>query len=117
MPRTTTQVLHDHLMKRMEGDLEGDIRDNFHEDVVLLSSFATYRGHEGIRQSSEQLWQAIGPAGSFSYSRTVIEGEYAFLEWTAEDDNTCVHDGVDSYHIVDGRVAMQTVHFTARPRG
>lgn len=113
MLRSTTEVVHDHLMKRMGGDLEGDIRDNFHQDVLVLSGFGTYRGHDGIRQSARQLEQAVGAGGSFTFSRTVIEGEYAFLEWTARDGATRVHDGADSFHVVDGRIRMQTCHYTA----
>lgn len=116
MSRTTTEVIHDHLMKRMEDGLEGDIRDNYHPDVLVLSGFGTYRGHDGIRQSAQVLGQALGADSEFTYSRTVIEGEYGFLEWTASDAETCIHDGADSFHVVDGRIVMQTCHYTARPR-
>lgn len=112
--RTTTDVVYDHLCKRMEDDLEGDIRDNFHPDVVLLSGFGTYRGHDGIRQSARLLAEVVGPTGEFTYSRTVIEREYGFLEWTARDGDHCVHDGADSFHVVDGLIVMQTCHYTAR---
>lgn len=35
MARTTTEVIQSHLMKRLEGDLEGDIQENFSPDVLI----------------------------------------------------------------------------------
>lgn len=114
--RTTTEVLHDHLARRLDGDLEGDLAENFSEDVLLLTGFATYRGHDGVRASAAQLREAVGDRGSFVYSRTVIEDDYAFLEWQGRDEKTVVSDGADSFHIVDGKIVMQTIHYTAWPR-
>lgn len=113
--RTTTEVLHHHLQLRLDGDLERDLRENYAEDVLVLSGFATYRGHEGVRQSAAQLAEAI-EGGSFTYARTVIEDEYAFLEWTARDGDMAIADGADSFRIVDGRIVFQSIHYTALER-
>ena len=115
MPRTTTEVIHDHLARRLDNDLEGDISANFHTGIVILSGFGTYRGHDGIRQSADLLNQAV-EGGSFTYARTVIDGEYAFLEWTAKAASNVIRDGADSYHVVDGKIVLQTIHYTAWPR-
>jgi len=112
--RTTTQVIHDHLARRLAGDLEGDLERNFSTSVVLLSGFGTYRGHDGIRQSAALLTEAVH-GGSFAYNRTVIEGSYGFLEWTADDGEHSISDGADSFHVVDGLIVFQTVHYTAWP--
>lgn len=112
--RTTTQVLHDHLSRRLAGDVDGDLEANYAADVIMLSSFSTFRGRDGIRQSAALLSDAIGKAGAFNYRRTVIEGVYGFLEWTAESDGMVIYDGADSFHVLDGRIVMQTVHYTTR---
>lgn len=113
MTRTTTEVVHDHLMLRLAGDVKRDIRQNFAEDVLILSGFATFRGHDGVQQSADQLAEAIS-GGAFTYARTVIEGEYGFLEWTAQDGDMVIGDGADSFHVVDGRIVFQSIHYTAR---
>ncbi|GAB2527446.1 nuclear transport factor 2 family protein [Paramicrobacterium agarici] len=115
MSRTPTDVIHDHLIKRLEGDLEGDIAHNFSEDILILSGFGTYRGHDGIRQSSAELTEAVA-SGEFNYNRTVIEREYGFLEWTAKGNDNIIRDGADSYHVVDGLIVLQTIHYTTWPR-
>ncbi|SEB47096.1 hypothetical protein SAMN04489806_0756 [Paramicrobacterium humi] len=115
MTRTPTDVIHDHLMKRLEGDLEGDIEQNFSKDIVILSGFGTFRGHDGIRQSSALLAEAVS-SGIFNYNRTVIERDYGFLEWTAKGDDDIIRDGADSYFVVDGLIVAQTIHYTTWPR-
>jgi hypothetical protein len=37
-PRTIQEVLNSHLHYRTVGDLEGDLRENYADDVVLLSA-------------------------------------------------------------------------------
>jgi hypothetical protein len=100
-------------MLRLKGDLERDIAENYAPDVVILSGFSTYRGHGGVRQSAAALAEAIS-GGKFTYARTVIEDDYAFLEWTAVDGDSSIGDGADSFHIRDGRIVFQSVHYTAR---
>jgi len=115
MARSVTEVIHDHLERRLCGDIEGDLRENYHDEVVILSGFGTYRGHDGVRQSADLLSQAVA-GGAFTYNRTVIEGSYGFLEWTAADAETVVLDGADSFHVRDGKIVEQTIHYTAWPR-
>lgn len=115
MARTPTDVIHDHLMKRLDGDLEGDITENFSTDILILSGFGTFRGHDGIRQSSALLTEATA-GGTFAYNRTVIESNYGFLEWTATGKDEIVCNGADSFHVIDGLIVAQTIHYTALPR-
>lgn len=37
------------------------------------------------------------------------------LEWAA-GDHVEIHDGADSYLVRDGRIAVQTIHYSTRPR-
>ncbi|WP_437583870.1 nuclear transport factor 2 family protein [Paramicrobacterium sp. CJ85] len=115
MTRTPTEVIHDHLIKRLEGELEADIAHNFDESILILSGFGTFRGHDGIRQSAALLAEAV-KTGDFAYNRTVVEREYGFLEWTATGEDEIVRDGADSFHVVDGLIVAQTIHYTVWPR-
>lgn len=74
--RTTTEVFEDHLKKRLEGDVEGDI--------------------------------------PFEYNHTLVKGDYAFLEWTAKGEGRKVTDGADGFVIKDGKIVMQTIHYTVK---
>jgi hypothetical protein len=111
MNRTSTQVIEDHLTKRLKGDTEGDIRDNFSPDIVILSSFGVYRGHDGVRQSASKLDEMLKDA-TFHYNHTLIEKDYAFLEWTASAKEKNICDGVDSFVVHNSKIVMQTIHYS-----
>lgn len=108
--RTTTEVIHDHLSKRLGGDLEGDLQ-NYDPRIVQLTGSGVYRGHEGVRACAAELDRLIG-SGTFEYTQTVIEGDYAFLEWTADNEGSRVRDGADSFVVRDGMILMQSIHYT-----
>lgn len=111
--RSTTEVVHDHLLKRLGGDLDGDLA-NYAEDVVMLTGSGEFRGHEGVRQCAAELDRLVGDA-AFIYDTTMISGEYGFLQWSArEGEQPVVCDGADSFVVRDGLIVMQTVHYTPR---
>lgn len=109
--RTTTEVLEDHLNRRLSGDVEADIATNYAEDIIILSGQGVFHGHEGVRASADRL-AAVTKGATFHYKRTVIEAEYGLLEWTAEAGEQNICDGVDAFVIRDGKICMQTVHYT-----
>lgn len=109
--RTTTEVIHDHLMKRLGGDVEADIRENYADSVAVLTKSGVYLGLAGIEAAAEELSRLVGDA-TFTFEQTVISGEYAFLEWSASDGRRIVSDGADSFVVRDGRIVMQSIHYT-----
>jgi hypothetical protein len=111
--RTTTEVLHDHLMRRLSGDVGGDIEANYDANVVVLTGSGIYHGHEGVMNCADELARLVG-GGSFRYDETLVCEGYAYLEWSAVGDSADVADGADSFVVRDGRIVMQTVHYTPR---
>lgn len=112
--RTTTEVMHSHLMLRLKGDPDADIEENYHSDVVVLSRSGEFHGHEGVRMAADELSRLVD-ATTFAYNQTVVSGPYAFLEWTADGEQT-VHDGADSFVIEEGLIVMQSIHYRPHPR-
>lgn len=99
----------------MGWDFETDLRDNFAEDVVLLTGYGIYRGFEGVRAKARLLGEQL-PRGIWTYRTIMCEGELGFLEWTATAENGArVEDGADSYLIRDGRIRAMTIHYTVIP--
>lgn len=109
--RTPTEVFEDHLMKRLAGDVEGDIKENYSPDVILLTGTGAFSGHDGVRESARQLTGYIG-SGTFTFNHTLVKGPYAFLEWTANDKDRLVCDGADSFYIQNGKITMQSIHYS-----
>lgn len=111
--RTTTEVFEDHLKKRLEGDVEGDIKENYAEDVILLTGTGAFEGHDGVRESAQELERYVGNI-PFEYNHTLVKDDYAFLEWTAKGEGRKVTDGADGFEIKDGKIVMQTIHYTVK---
>jgi hypothetical protein len=112
MTRTSREVLGDHLQKAVAGRLEEDIADNYSGDVVMMSGAGVSRGHEAVRQEAARLTTDLGRA-TYLFTNTSVAGEYAFLEWQGESvEGSMVCDGADSFHIVEGLIVMQTIHYT-----
>jgi SnoaL-like domain len=115
MGRSTRDVFDDHLRRAAERDVEGDIEHNFAPDVVLLTGVGILRGHDGVRRSREILHADIA-SGRYEYVTRLVDGDAAFLEWRAESDEVEINDGADSFVITDGRIRIQTIHYTIRHR-
>ncbi|MFD2512467.1 nuclear transport factor 2 family protein [Pontibacter locisalis] len=109
--RTPRQVLEDHLEKSKTGSVEEDLKLNFAKDVVMLTTFGVYRGHEGMRELAKLLQEQL-PEMTFDYENFQVEGEVGFLEWSADSKNAFVKDGADSYVVRDGLIVAQTIHYT-----
>jgi hypothetical protein len=112
-PRTIQEVLNSHLHHRTVGDLEGDLRENYAADVVLLSAEGVHRGHDGVRYLAGIL-QSYIQDGSFQFHKLLTDGEIGMLVWTGSTDELEIHDGVDSFVVRDGRIAAQTIHYSTR---
>ena len=109
--RSPHEVLDDHLTLAAAGDWQTDLERNFDEDIVVLTGFGVITGRDQVRILAELL-DAQLPGASFDYTTVLVHGEMAFLEWTAHGPTARVRDGADSYLIRNGRVVVQTIHYT-----
>lgn len=103
-------------MLALAGDYEADIERNLSPDAVILSARGVHRGHGGAKELATLLRKEL-PEAPFRYGARVVEGEYAFLEWTASGGGCRVDDGTDSFVIRDGKIVAQTIHYTLLPEG
>ena len=71
-------------------------------------------GHEGVRELANVLESYVS-AADYNYDQVVVEGDYAFLRWSAQGADVVVHDGVDSF-VVRNRIIVQTIHYSRSAR-
>ena len=121
--RTAREVLDDHLNiannwvgEPFEHILDQDLRRNFAEDIVVLINRGVFRGHEGVRQLAWRLADELPEHRAFQYTHVAADERVALLEWTYEDAEVRVRDGVDSYLIEDGKIVAQTIHYTVETK-
>lgn len=113
MMRSTREVLDDHLHRRASGRLREDLEKDYAENVVLLCEHEPLVGRDAVRESAERLRLQL-PSGAFEYIATHVHGEYAFLRWRGESDDTVIENGADTFVIRDGRIVMQSIYYTVR---
>lgn len=121
--RTTREVLDDHLNianswvgEPFERVLDEDLRRNVAEDIVVLSNRGVFRGHEGVRRLAWMLAEGLPEHRAFEYIHVATEARVGFLEWTYEDADVRVRDGVDSYLVEGGKIVAQTIHYTVETK-
>ena len=115
-PRTPAEVFADHLALVQARRIDDDLRRNYADHSVLITSDEVFRGRQGLRRAAIKLERDLGDA-RFDYVTRRVEGPVAYLEWAARvGSRVVVEDGVDTLVIVDGRVVTHTVHYTLTSR-
>lgn len=109
MPRSTRDVIDDHLARRQAGDLDGDLERNYASDVVLMSAEGMSHGHEGILNCNQILREHI-PGTDYDYLNVLVHQDMGFLQWRASGGGRTYY-GADTFLISGGKIAVQTIHF------
>ena len=104
-------MFEDHLEKASKGLVDADLAKNYSKDVRLFIAEGIYHGHEGAKMLADRLEREL-PQVNFNYTVKLVDGDIAFLEWTADSPNRIVKDGADSFLIKDGKIVAQTIHYT-----
>lgn len=112
--RPAHAVFESHLALRLANDVEGDIAQNYSQDVVLMTCTGTFHGHDGVRASARELAGYL-PEAKFTYVLRMVEGDVAYLVWTGQSAKGTVRDGVDTFVVREGKIVAQTIHYTVRP--
>ena len=112
--RSAEEVFNDHLRLRKEDATGEDIARNYAEDCTILTSFGTFYGHQGVRQTAKKLSSEL-PDGTFEYETKIVDGRTALLVWTGKSEGAAIDDGVDSFIIEDGAIQVQTIHYRVVP--
>ena len=112
--RSAEKVFEDHLQLAATWDnLEVDLARNTAKDIVLLTNFGVFHGHDGVREAAKLLEEEL-PNGTFEYKTKLCRGKICFLHWTGESQEANVDDGADSYFIEDGVIKVQTIYYTVK---
>ncbi len=113
---STKDVLDHHLSCMMKGDVEGTLSD-YATDALVLSPMGPIRGHAAMRPGLQALIaEFVRPGVSLNVKQQCVDGEYAYLVWTAETPDNTYDLGSDTFHIKDGKIVAQSYVFNAVPK-
>jgi ketosteroid isomerase-like protein len=114
---STKAVVDRHLKSFGERDLNGILAD-YAPDAVLFTSDGPLRGIDAIRP----LFQAMvaefrKPGAGFRMKHQSVEGDYAYILWTAETADNVYEVGTDTFVVRGGKIVAQSFTGKVTPKG
>ena len=105
---STKDVLDNHLKCFGEGDLTGILSD-YAPGAVLFTSDGPLRGADAIRPLFQTMIAEFGkPGATFTMKQKSIEGDYAYILWTAETADNVYEMATDTFVVRDGKIVAQS---------
>jgi ketosteroid isomerase-like protein len=105
---STKDVLDHHLKCFGEGDLKGILSD-YAPGAVLFTPDGPLRGADAMKHLFQAMIAEFGkPGATFSLQRRSVEGDYAYILWTAETADNVYEVGTDTFVVRDGKIAAQS---------
>jgi ketosteroid isomerase-like protein len=113
---STSDVLDRHLKCFAEYDLEGVLAD-YSSDTVLFVPTGPLRGQDAIRPLFEGLISEFAkPGSSFTLRLRCIEGDHAYILWTAETADNSYEFATDTFVVQNGKIIAQSFAAKIKPR-
>lgn len=109
---TTSDVLDQHLKCFSENDLDGVLAD-YTSDAVLFVPDGPLKGPDAIQPFFQAfLAEFAKPGASFSMHQRYVEGDYAYILWSAETADNSYEAATDTFVVQNGKIVAQS--FAAR---
>ena len=114
MVLSTNDVLDRHLGCFAERNIEGVLAD-YSSDAVFFLPGGPLKGPDAIKPFFQTLVSEFAkPGSSFTMLQRHIEGDHAFLIWTAETADNLYEFATDTFVVRDGKIVAQS--FAAKTR-
>ena len=114
---STKDVLDHHLKCFGDGDLKGILSD-YAPEAVLFTPDGPLRGADAMRPLFQAMIAEFGnPGAEFSMKLQSVEGDYAYILWTAETVDNVYEVGTDTFVVRDGKIAAQSFTGKIMPKG
>jgi hypothetical protein len=116
MAASTQQVLDHHLQAFGTGDLDAILED-FADGSVIIAPGGVLRTRQEWSDFFSAMFAEFGKPGmSFSMDQQVVEGEIAYIRWSAETADNTYELGTDTFLVRDGKIVTQTFSEKTSPK-
>jgi ketosteroid isomerase-like protein len=114
---STKDVLDHHLKAFDQGDLNGVLSD-YAVGAVLFTKDGVLKGVDAIRPLFESLIAEFGkPAATFNMKQQLVEGDYAYISWTAKTADNVYELATDTFVVRKGKIVAQSFTAKITPKG
>jgi ketosteroid isomerase-like protein len=104
----TQEVLAHHLESFSKLDLAGTMAD-YADKATFISQGGVLYGPNAIRQFFGTLFEEFGKPGmSFDLQQKEVDGDTAYIVWTAESADNVFEIGTDTFIVQNGKIVTQT---------
>jgi ketosteroid isomerase-like protein len=89
------------------------VLSDYAPDVVFFTPQGPLRGTEAIKPLFQALIEEFAkPGAAFNMKQHFVEGDYAYILWSAETADNTYELGTDTFVVEEGKIVAQS--FTAR---
>ena len=114
--RSTKDVVANHLKCFGERDLNGILSD-YAPAAVLFTPQGPLRGVDAIRPLLQAMIAEFAkPGAAFSVKHQSVEGDYAYILWTAETADNVYEVATDTFVVRDGKIVVQSFAAKITPK-
>ena len=114
---STKDVLDNHLKAFDEGDLNGVLSD-YAPGAVFFTKDGALKGVDAIRPLFEALIAEFGkPGATFNMKQQLVEGDYAYILWTAKTADNVYELATDTFVVREGKIVAQSFTANITPKG
>lgn len=105
----TKAVIEHHLDALQAGDVERTLSD-YTDASVLITGGQAYRGLDALRPLFAGACESLFRPGAHTFTLTsiTVDGAYGIIEWKLSFEGGEITFGTDTFHVVDGKIAVQT---------
>ena len=114
---STKEIIDNHLKYFGEGDLKGILSD-YAPGAILFTPDGPLRGADAMRPLFQAIFAEFGkPGAAFKMKQQSVDGDYAYILWTAETADNVYEVGTDTFVVRDGKIVTQSFTGKITPKG
>jgi ketosteroid isomerase-like protein len=113
---STSDVLDQHLKCFSDNDLDGVVAD-YSSDAVLFVPGKPLKGPDAIKAFFQAFFSEFAkPGASFSMRQRHVEGDYAYILWSAETADNFYEAATDTFVVQNGKIVAQSFAAKITPK-
>src|SRR5262245_24075873 len=106
--RSAREVVDHHVRCFRDGDIEGILSD-YSDEAILFTPDRLLKGREAIASLYRRLLREFRePLTSDAVRVSMLEGNYAYIVWSAETSDNIYEYASDTFVIRQGKIVMQS---------
>jgi ketosteroid isomerase-like protein len=113
----TKDVIDHHLAAFAQRDLQGVLTD-YAPGAVFFTPNGVLKGVEAIRPLFQGMIAEFSkPGATFRMKKQFVEGDHAYILWSADTADNVYELGTDTFTVRDGKIVAQSFTGKTVPKG